>query len=74
MFTNRSRNTKVVFVYVTYSKVILINFVNRKYEKAMIVTNTVFFLFFLSLPYDLCYPDVTNKSYGSTSFVFENWI
>lgn len=47
MFTNRSRNTKVMFVYVSYSKVILINFVNRKYEKVMIVTNTVFFSFFL---------------------------
>lgn len=73
MFTNRSRNTKVVFVYVSYSKVTLINFVNREYEKVMTVTNTVL-CFFFSLPYDLCYPRVTNKSYGSMSFVFENWI
>lgn len=71
MFINRSRNTKIVFVYVSYSKVTLINFVNRKYEKVMIVTNTVFFF---NLPYDLCYAHATNKSYGSMPFVFENWI
>lgn len=71
MFTNRSRNTKIVFVYVSYSKVTLINFVNRKYVKVMIVTNIGFFF---NLPYDLCYPHATNKSYGSMPFVFENWI